>query len=305
MRSLRKLSAVTFTGTAFLLAALILTGVRHNNLALDYSTIVQKSESTIFLYRTIQDQATEGLLSLDRSQLLGAAKELEHLQSRYVALLDNPLIPTQYKLTFLHDLDLSIVVVNLRNLAEKPSDVDLPLRIMGQLRHMNNLFLQFDRIVVNEMRNRVMEYQKMALILMGMIIFLTCFSLIILYSKSVKPVIVLASQAEQALQDGTPLALSKNLTKSAELKILITVFNLLLKNDQITKPEDSLYNRRETNFSAVINEATNRINGIINYSQLLLDSLDEENTNEDKKKLLEKIIDNGEQCAVILRKGIQ
>jgi hypothetical protein len=30
-----------------------------------------------------------------------------------------------------------------------------------------------------------------------------------------------------------------------------------------------------------------------------------ENTNGDKKKLLEKIIDNGEQCAVILRKGIQ
>jgi hypothetical protein len=70
------------------------------------------------------------------------------------------LIPTQYKLSFLHDLDLGIVVVNLRNLAEKQSDVDLPLRIMGQLRHMNNLFLQFDRIVVNEMRNRVMEYQK-------------------------------------------------------------------------------------------------------------------------------------------------
>jgi hypothetical protein len=77
MRSLRKLSAVTFSGTALLLAALIFTGVRHNNLALDYSTIVQKSESTIFLYRTIQDQSTEGLLSLDRSQLLGAAKELE------------------------------------------------------------------------------------------------------------------------------------------------------------------------------------------------------------------------------------
>jgi hypothetical protein len=170
---------------------------------------------------------------------------------------------------------------------------------------MNNLFLQFDRIVVNEMRNRVMEYQKRALILMGMIIFLTCFSLIILYSKSVKPVIVLAMQAEQALLNGTPLELSKKSKKITEFQILTTIFNNLLKKSQKIRPEENSYNRRDANFSAVINEATNRINGIINYSQLLLDSIDEENTNEDKKKLLEKIIDNGEQCAVILRKGIQ
>jgi len=305
MRSLRRLSAVTLLGTALLLAALVLTGIRQNNLALDYSTIVQESESTIFLYTTIHDQATEGLLSRDQSQLLGAAKEFEQLQSRYVALLDNPLISNQYKLSFLQELDLGRVVVNLRNLAEKPANGDLVVQIMAQLRLMNKQFLQFDRIVVNGMKNRVMEYQKTALILMGMIISLTCFSLIILYLNSVKPLIALATQVEQALVDGIPLYLGKKAGESAEVNSVITAFNDLLHKNTNKNPDSLTHNRREAQFSAIINEATNRLNGIINYSQLLADSCEDETSSCDQKQILGKIIQNGEQCAVILRKGIQ
>jgi hypothetical protein len=305
MRSLRRLSTVTLSGTVLLLAALVLTGIRQNNLARDYSTIVQESETTIFLYTTIQDQATQGLLSRDQSQLQGAAKEFEKFQGRYVALLDTPLIPTQYKLSFLQELDFGRVVVNLRNLAEKPANDDLVLQIMGQLRLMNKQFLQFDRVVVNGMKNRVMEYQKTALILMGMIISLTCFSLILLYLNSVKPLIALAIQAKQALLDGIPLSLGKVGKRSVEVNAVITAFNHLLQKPAKKDPDALAYNRREAEFSAIINEATNRLNGIINYSQLLADSCKEENSSGDQKQIVEKIIRNGEQCAVILRKGIQ
>jgi hypothetical protein len=305
MRSLRRLSAVTLLGTALLLAAVVLTGIRQNTLALDYSTIVQESESTIFLYTTIQDQATQGLLSRDQSQLLGAAKELEKLQSRYVALLDSPLIPAQYKLSFLQELDFGRMVVNLRNLAEKPANNDLILQIMGQLRLMNKQFLQLDRVVVNGMRNRVMEYQKTALVLMGMIISLTCFSLIILYLNSVKPLIALSRQSQQAMLEGIPLDLGKTGGGSVEVNTVITAFNHVLHKKIKNDPENLAHNRRETEFSAIINEATNRLNGIINYSQLLVDSPEMENTSGDHKQILGKIIQNGEQCALILRKGIQ
>lgn len=305
MRSLRRLSAVTFLCAAFLLGALVLTGIRQNILTSDYSTIVKESESTIFLYATIQEQATGGLLSRDPSQLLSAAKEFEQLQSRYVAMLDSRLIPGQYKLSFLQDLDLGRVVINLRNLAENPTNEDLILSIIGQLRQMNKQFLQFDRIVVNDMRNRVMQYQKRALVLMGMIIFLTCFSLIILYLKSVKPLIDLAIQAEQALLDGTPLKYGKEKKSSVEVGSLITSFNQLLQKTKEESPDDLTYNRREAEFSAIINEATNRLNGIINYSQLLADYCEAEKVGGEQKQILYKIIQDGEKCAAILRKGLQ
>ena len=305
MRSLRRLSAVTFLCTALLLGALVLTGLRQNILTSDYSTIVKESESTIFFYATIQEQATEGLLSRDSSQLLGAAKEFEQLQGRYVAMLDSRLIPSQYKLSFLQALDVGQVVINLRTLAETPANEDLILKIMGQLRQMNKQFLQFDRIVVNEMRDRVMQYQKRALVLMGMIVFLTCFSLIILYLKSVKPLIDLAAQAEQALLDGTHLQLGKEKKSSVEVRTLITSFNQLLQKPKEESHDDLTYKRREAEFSAIINEATNRLNGIINYSQLLADYCEAEKVSGEHKQILCKIIKNGEQCAVILRKGIQ
>lgn len=305
MRTLRRLSAVTLVGTALLLAALVVTGIRQNNLARDYSTIVQESESTIFLFATIQDQATQGLLSRDQSQLLGAGKEFEQLQSRYVALLDNPLIPTQYKLSVLQELDFGRVIVNLRNLAEKPANNELSIQVMGHLRLMNKQFLQFDRIVVNGMRNRVMEYQETALVLMGMIISLTCFSLIMLYLHSVKPLIGLAAQAKLALRDGSPLDLGKAGGGSVEVGTVITAFNQLLHKNTQKGPEDFACHRREAEFSAIINEATNRLNGIINYSQLLADSCEVGNSGGDQKQILGKIIQHGEQCAVILRKGIQ
>ena len=305
MRSLRRLSAVTFLCTALLLGALVLTGLRQNILTSDYSTIVKESESTIFLSSTIQEQATEGLLSRDPSQLLGAAKEFEQLQSRYIAMLDSRLIPSQYKLSFLQALDLGQVVINLRNIAENPTNEDLILKIMSQLRQMNKQFLQFDRIVVNEMRDRVMQYQKRALVLMGMIIFLTCFSLIILYLKSVKPLIDLATHAEQALLDGIPLKLEKEGKNSVEVRALITAFNQLLQKPKEESPDDLTFKRREAEFSAIINEATNRLNGIINYSQLLADYCEAENVGGEQKQILCKIIQDGEKCAVILRKGLQ
>lgn len=305
MRSLRRLSAVTLFATALLLGALVYTGFRQNLLTSDYDTIVKESESTIFLYATIQEQATEGLLSRNPSQLLGAAKEFEQLQSRYTAMLDSRLIPGEYKLSVLQALDLGRVMINLRNLAENTANEDLILKIIGQLRQMNKQLLEFDRIVVNEMRNRVMQYQKQALLLMGTIIFLTCFSFITLYLKSVKPLINLASQADQALMDGTPLALENEEKSSVEVKTLSAAFNQLLQKPREESPDELTHSRREAEFSAIVNEATNRLNGIINYSQLLADYCEAENVGGEQKQILHKIMQNGEKCAEILQKSLQ
>ena len=305
MQSLRRFNIAILSIIALLLAALVVTGFRKHNMAFDYSAIVQESESTIFLYTTVQDQATEGLLARDRAQLFAAAKEFEQLQSRYTALLDNPLISTQYKLSFIRDLDLGRVVVGLRTLAEKPANEELILQIMAQLRHINKQFLQFDRIVINEMRSRVMEYQKIALIIMCAIVSLACFSLIILYLKSVKPLTTLSSQVDQALEQGVPINLDKSGASSVEVRSIISGINRLIERDIPEGYDPHSLTRREAEISTLINEAINRVNGIINYAQLALDSM-ESNTNEiNQHELLNKIVRTGEQCAVTLRKGIK
>jgi len=304
MRSLRRLSRVTFMFTALLLAALVITGYQQNKLMSNYATIVTESEKTIFLYATIREQTTESLLSRDSATLKGSAKEFETLNGRYTLMLDNNLIPGQYKLSFLQDLDLEQVVINLRNLAEKPASEDLILIILKQLRKINKKFLQFDRIVISEMRNRVMQYQKGALVLMGLIIALTCFTLLILYQKSVKPLLDLAMQAEQSVLDTKFIPLSTENNSSVEIEALITSFNQLLLPHQKNNSTDPAYKQREAEFSSIINEVTNGLNGIINYSQLLADYFEAEKLGDEQKKILNKIIENGEKSAASMQKGL-
>ena len=304
MRSLRRLSRTTFLGTAVLLGILVLTGFRQNNLMDNYNTIVKESEGTIFLYATIREQATEGLLSRDPVLLLGAAKEFEKLHSRHTSMLDNHLIPSQYKLSFLQDLDLERVVVNLKSLAEDPEDTALTKKIIGQLRQINKQFLQFDRIIISEMRNGVMQYQKRALILMGLIIALTCFTLLILYQKSVKPLLYLTSQVNKTLDGEDFVAIAEDKNSSAEFKELIDSLNQLLQSRQEDNAPNLTNNQREAEFSAIVNEVTNGLNGIINYSQLLADYCEAEDIGEEQKEILQKIINAGEKSAAILQRGL-
>jgi len=304
MRSLRRLSLITFLTTALLLAMLLFTGFRQNSLMADYSAVVKESESTIFFYSSIREQITEGLLSRNSRQLLAAAREIEQLQSRYTGMLENHRIPSNYKMSFLQNLDFEQLLLDLKNLAEIPVNETLISKIFAQLRQLNNKFLQFDRVVVSDMKNRVMRYQKNGLVLMGLIICLSSFTLIILYRKAVQPLISLSSEAEQALLDTTPLALSDNSKSSVEVRSLIASFNKLLQNEQSFSPESLTHSRREAEFSAIINEVTNRLNGIINYSQLLADYCESKDVGGEQKKILYKIIENGEKSAAILQKGL-
>jgi hypothetical protein len=303
MRSLRRLCRITFLATALLLAMLVLTGFQQNSLINSYNTIVEESEKTIFLYATIREQSTEGLLSRDSSLLLASAKEFEKLNGIYTSMLDNHLIPSQYKLTFLKDLDLELVVVSLKNLAAKPDNEELKLKILNQLRQINNQFLQFDRIVIGEMKTRVMRHQKNALILMGFVVALTCFSLIILYQKSVTPLLQLADQAAQAQADGEFITLTAGKNSSVEISELISSFNQLLNSREKNIPSTLPDKGREAAFSAMVNEVVNGLNGIINYSQLLTDYCEAEQIGDEQKEVLSKIIKTAEKSAAILQKG--
>jgi hypothetical protein len=304
MRSLRRLSAVTFLFIAVLLAILVVTGFRQNSSMRDYDVLVRESESIIFLYATIREQATEGLLKRDAAPLLAAAKEFEELYVRYTALLGHSRIPVQYKLSFINKIDLEEVVINLRKLAENPQNDEKSSGVLKLLRLMNKQFLEVDRVVIGEMKNRVMGYQKQALILMGLIIALSCFSLIMLYQKSVKPLVDMARQAKQALTDREEMWIEAGRNSSIEVNALLDAFNQLLVSPLENNSNSLTLSRREAEFSSIVNEVTNRLNGIINYSQLLADYCEAEKVGGEQKEILYKIIENGEKGAEALQKGL-
>ena len=281
---------------------LVLAGFQQNTLIEGYNAIVEESERAIFLYATIREQTTEGLLSRDPALLQASAKEFEKLNGIYLSMLDNQLIPSQHKLSFLKDLDLELVVVNIKNLILKPDNEELKLNLLNQLRQVNKQFLQFDRIVLSEMKSRVMRHQQTALILMGLIVALTCITLLILYQKSVIPLLDLADQASRAEADGEFLALSTEKSRSVEINALISSYNQLLNFHENNVSTTLPSKERETEFSAMVNEVVNGLNGIINYSQLLADYCEAGKIGNEHNEVLLKIIKTAEKSAETLRK---
>jgi hypothetical protein len=139
---------------------------------------------------------------------------------------------------------------------------------------------------------------------MGLIIALTCFTLLILYQKSVKPLLYLTSQVNKTLDGEDFVAIAEDKNSSAEFKELIDSLNQLLQSRQEDNAPNLTNNQREAEFSAIVNEVTNGLNGIINYSQLLADYCEAEDIGEEQKEILQKIINAGEKSAAILQRGL-
>ena len=90
-----------------------------------------------------------------------------------------------------------------------------------------------------------------------------------------------------------PLTAENN--SSEEIKALITSFNQLLHPSQENSLTDPAHKQREAEFSTIINEVTNGLNGIINYSQLLADYFEAEKLGDEQKEILYKIIKNNQK----------
>jgi len=304
MKSLRNLTRITFFVTAFLLGILIITGVLQNNLMGNFNAIIKESEGTVFLYSTIREQATEGILFRNPTSLLNAAEEFEKLYTRQVSMLENQLIPSQYKLSFLQNLDLEQVVINLKNLADNPGNEALVRKTIDQLRQINKKFLQFDRIIISEMRNRIMQDQKRALVIMGLIVALTCFTLILLYQKSIRPLLKITALLKKASKNDELPSLEEETNWSVEIRDLTSSLDTFLRLHQENVSSLPTDPQKNPEFSAIINEVTNGLNGIINYSQLLADYFEAENIGDEQRQILGKIITTGEKSAAILQKKL-
>ena len=69
----------------------------------------------------------------------------------------------------------------------------------------------------------------------------------------------------------------------------------------ITLREDGISGLEQALLAETVNETANRLNGIINYAQLLADD-DSSTLTEQERQLLQKIIDNGNSIAVTWKK---
>ena len=295
MQSLKKTSYLAFIGVAGLLVFVIILCVRQYQLTARYNTTINQSEEIIFQFATIREQITTSLIKNNWVKISTIADQLKMLNSALVRLQENSLIPGEYRLDMAKQVDLSGLSILSREIPSSSSKVADSLRLQKKMRALADYLMQFDRVIVSQMRAKVVQFQTVMIGILGAVICLISFSLIFLYKKTMLPLLHLTVQAEDP--DILVKGFSYDNNTCSEIALLTdSVNSLFTRNGANSVPEINLHLHSEE-FSIIINEINNLSNVIINYAQLLSDSYREVGIGAEETKTLQHIIDAAERIA--------
>ncbi len=295
MYSLKRLVWLAFLVVSFLLAGIILLGGYQYRLAGGYSQIIKQNERVLFQFNTIRETITETLISGEWQQLAKVSGDIEKLNSELTRLKDNKLVSAELKLALVDKIDLTGLAILLRQVISDPDKILRSRQLQEQLRSIADFLLQYDRIIVGQARERIVHFQGVVIGALGLIISLASFSLILLYRNTVSPLLQLSRQIQSDTFNPAAISLEKPVAKE--------VADLALAVEQLAAPlySNTLHEKNSRDDQALlaekVNETTNRLNGIINYAQLLYDSTDELQLPLEQQKMLQKIIEGGVHIA--------
>jgi hypothetical protein len=295
MQSLRKASYVAFIGVAALLALVVILCIRQYQLKANHNATIIQSEEILFQFTTVREQITTSLIERNWEKIVNVADQLKKLNSALVRLQENSLIPGEYRLDMAKQVDLSGLSILSKEILSSSDKITDSLRLQKKMRTLGDYLMQFDRIIVSQMRAKVVQFQTVMIGILGTVIFLISFSLIFLYKKTMLPLLRLTVQAEapEILVNG----FSYDDDTCTEIALLTDSINDLLMKSRKNPGSEKNFLFHNEELSTIINEITNLSNGIINYAQLLSDSYREVEMGPEETKILQNIINAAERIA--------
>ncbi|THB75187.1 MAG: hypothetical protein D6B25_12445, partial [Desulfobulbaceae bacterium] len=183
---------------------------------------------------------------------------------------------------------LAGLVIDLRGFGGEPEVSDeLKLSLQKRLRVVAENLLKVDRIITQQMRDSVVRFQLSVIGILGIILSCSSFFLIMLFRRSVRPLLQLSEalrpDAGQLEQLPYPPDSGNEIVDLIEkLNDKIQVHQLSEDGQELVESEKKI----DTKLAVTINEALNSLNGILNYTQLLLES---DSISGDDRRMLEQI----------------
>jgi signal transduction histidine kinase len=297
MRSLKHTSYFAFIGVAVLLCFVIILGIRQYQLTERYNSIITQSEKMIFQFSTIREQITISLIKQDWYTISTAADQLKNLNSSLARLQENTLIPGEYRLDMARQIDISGLAIASKEIASSTDKVAHSLILHDKMRILAEYLLQFDRIIVSQMKAKVVGFQTVMIGALGAIICLISFSLILLYKKALIPLLQLRAQTENPDIHTSGFYYDKE--TCSEITIFVDSVNTLLEEMKAHPEAHQDSHILSDKLATIINESNNLSNGIINYAQLLKDSYREVEIGGEETKILQNIIEAAERIALL------
>lgn len=296
MHSLRKLVWLAFLVVSLLLAAIILLGAYQYQLAGKYNNVIDQNERALFHFITIREAITETMISNEWKGLDRVFVDIEMLNSELSRLKENKLVSAELKLALVDKIDLAGLAILLRQVINGAERTDRSKILQERLRSIADYLLQYDRIIVGQARARIVNFQMFVIGALGLVVSLASFSLILLHRNTVVPLLEISRQlqSEEFFLEG--LHLERPVVREVD-DLAAAIDTIAHNRSKIPVEADQSLKNIQTLLAVVVNENTNRLNGIINYAQLLFDSAEQTQMSEEQRDMVQKIIDSGVRMA--------
>lgn len=299
MNSLRKLVWLSFLVVGVLLGSIVLLGVYQFRLEGDYNEVINRNERALFQFMTIRESIIESLISSDWDRFDGIVQEIQKMNSEIARLKENKLVSAELQLALVDKVDLTGLTILLRQVAFNDKNGERARKLQEQLRSISDYLIQFDRIIVGQARERIVNFQLVIIGALGLIISLASISLVLLYRNTINPLLALSRQLQgmDGISKENPVRLSPPVVD--EIAQLVGDIQRLAaqRGDENSRAVSATEQKARGLLAEAVNETTNRLNGIINYAQLLSDSADQEQLTEEQRQILRKIINGSVDIA--------
>lgn len=221
------------------LGALLMQGVRQNQLYQEHEAIISQTESLIFQFSIIREQVSESLIDPHQSNLSGISTEMEKLNSNLTTILSNNSIGDEYKLTFLNSIDLPGIILLLKKIEGGNSDTENFRNLNQEMRTLGERLILFDRVLVNNAKQKLIGFQNIIIGSSCLIVFLLVIVLALFHRRMIIPLLDLIQKSSLAVS--SPIDTIEIASPSREISRVTASIADLLEQRRILRDHQQTY----------------------------------------------------------------
>jgi signal transduction histidine kinase/HAMP domain-containing protein len=239
--SLRTTSYTAAIFVALILGFLLLLGSRQYRSHKEYENIIKQNEKIIFQFATIREHITESLLENRHQQLSNITSEIENLNVNITQILQQPIIPDEYRISFAGQVDFAGIILLLRGVGSGNQTQAKIRQLNQEIRILGERLMLFDRVIVEHVKRKLVGFQNFVIGLLAIILFIVINILLFWHRQIAAPLIDLVKQAKE-VTSGKRSAISVR-KKGGEVAELAGSFQNLLLQQNRTTSEFTRYNK--------------------------------------------------------------
>jgi hypothetical protein len=304
--SLKRIFSLFTFGTIALLLVVIFFAGKQYLLYRQCESLVQSSQHILFQFTGIKEHINETFLAntpLDSSKII---PEIQGLDDELTYILKDVLIPEEFKLNFISQVDLVHLTVNLRNIQNSNSRADRAqkAKLTIQLRTIHAKLTAFNQLITRYTQKQLLGLHKALVGLLTLIIAIVSLMLLIINQYITSPILHYCKALFPKEKDTISLF---TLHKSIENMASRPSAKDIVPNQDNVNEMSRLYRNSSIGnlLGGISNELTNRSNGILNYTQAILDLSQDLQLDHDSRVLLQKLFTEEKKMSKLLMHMIQ